>query len=186
MKENTLSFSPKSLFSTRSTTFYLLFIFVSLVLLFTLLRGAFVLSVLFLLNILLSIIMRPFKQLYLGFEVNLISAVLASLFYGPLIGAIIGSTSAVVNFVVMGRISMFTPLAVFGYAAMGFIASFFASANIVSLGIWLSVIYNIFVSLPILLLFGGNISKCFVFAMSNIFFNVAVFSIFGGLFVHLT
>ncbi len=130
-------------------------------------------------NIVLSLLMRPFKKFYLGIELNLFSAVMAGLLYGPAAGAIFGGISTLVNFLVMWRMSMFNLLALFGYAFVGLIAPAFAGMNLVSLGILMAVVYNLFVAIPIVALFRGNIGKCLVFGVTNVVFNIVIFSALG-------
>lgn len=170
-----------SLLHRRTTSFYLLVVFLGFVILFAALKGMLFFGVLLLLNIGLSLLIRPFKPYSLGIELNLLSAALAGLTHGPMVGAIFGAISAVVHFIAIGRISLFIPIALLGYGTMGFVAPSLVGMNFASLGVVLAIAYNAFIAIPIILFFRGSWSKCLMLAMVNIPFNFFLFSTFGQL-----
>ncbi|GEM_PF-5027440 len=169
------------LWQRRSVSFYLLLSTFGLLVFITMLRGWFFLGLLLAMNIVLSLAMRSFKPFSNGIELNMLSAVLAGLAYGPVTGAVFGGVSMIINFIFMKRMSMFSMLALPGYMVAGFLAPSFAGADLVFLGIGMTVFYNLLNSIPILAFFRGNAGKCFLFAVTNVLFNAFVFSTLGKL-----
>ena len=169
----------EGLFHKRSTTFYLMAAAMGLLLFISVLKGVFFLGLLLAMNVALSLLMRPFKLLYIGAEVNILSAVLAGLAYGAVTGAIFGGISMLVNFIFMRRLSMWTLLMLPGDMLVGLIAPSFSGMGMAAIGVWMTLVYNLFVSLPIALVFRGNISKCFIFGITNVVFNFCLFSTLG-------
>lgn len=165
----------------RSVSFYLLLSAFGLLIFISVLRGWFFLGLLLAMNIILSLAMRPFKPFSNGIEINMLSAVLAGLAYGSVAGAVFGGVSMIINFIFMKRLSMFSMLALPGYMVAGFLAPSFAGADLVSLGVGMTVFYNLLNSLPILAFFRGNAGKCLVFGVTNVLFNAFVFSTLGKL-----
>ena len=147
-------------------------------------KGWVLLGALLAANILVSIAMRPLKRFTIGIAVELVtfSSVIAGIVYGPTIGALFAMASLITNFFFIGRVTMFLLVVIPVYAGIGALASLFSSAALTNppiaatVGILLTMLYNVIVSFIIIALFTGNIKKCIMFSSINIAVNVLLFA----------
>ncbi|GEM_PF-3841567 len=139
----------------------------------------FVLAFLLLLHILMSIFLRVLKKNHIGVEIIMLITVLSGVAYGPKVGALMGAVSMVIDYVFSGRFSYFCIVTIPTYAAIGTISGVFAAANIVTVGIFAVIAYNLFTWIFILGFMGGHLDKCLRFGATDLAFNAFVFSAFA-------
>ena len=120
-----------------------------------------------------------YAQMGYGFELILLVTVVSGIVYGPLAGVIVGCVSITLGYFLSRRLSMFSVVTVPSYMIIGFLASFFADYNIVIVGVGFAVLYNIMVSLIIIPVLGAKPVKCMMFGVTNVLFNVFLFSRFA-------
>ncbi len=140
----------------------------------------FVLAFLMIIHIASCIFLKKLKRHHIGIELITFVTVLSGFAYGPKIGAIVGASAMVCDYVFSGRLSYFSLVTVPTYALIGVAAGMLSGMNIVSLGIMMVLFYNIFTSALIFRFLGGDLDKCIRFGVSALIFNLVVFSSFAG------
>ncbi|MBI3051460.1 hypothetical protein HYY74_03305 [Candidatus Woesearchaeota archaeon] len=123
----------------------------------------------------MSVFTKVLKKNHIGIEIVTLIAVTSGIAYGPKIGAIAGGLAMVIDYIFSGRLSMFSIVTIPTYALIGVIASGFATANILTLGIALTIFYNLFTWIFILGFMGGHVDKCLRFGATNLAFNTFMF-----------
>jgi hypothetical protein len=147
------------------------------------LTSFFILALLLMLHALSSIVLRVFKRNNFGFELVLLITVLSGVAYGAKTGAIMGSIAMLMDYIFSGRLSIFSIITIPTYALIGMLSSTFSYINILTLGIALSIFYNLFTWIFIIGFMGGDISKCVRFGITNLLFNIFVFGAFAPTFL---
>lgn len=139
----------------------------------------FLLAFLLLLHIAMSVFLRVLKKNHIGVEIIMLITVLSGMAYGPKVGAIMGATSMIIDYVFSGRFSYFCIVTIPTYAAIGAISGGAAAANIVTFGVIATIAYNLFTWIFIIGFMGGHIDKCIRFGATDLAFNAVVFSAFA-------
>lgn len=114
-----------------------------------------------------------------GFELILLVTVVSGIAYGPVAGVIVGGSSITLGYILSRRLSMFSIVTVPSYMIIGFLAHYFSNYNIVLVGVGFAIVYNIIVSLIIIPVLGAKPVKCLIFSITNVLFNIFVFSRLG-------
>jgi hypothetical protein len=139
-------------------------------------RNASVMVALFMLHATTSFFLRHIKNNRIGIELNLLIAIVAGVVYGPKAGALLGGLAMLFDYVFSLRFSYFCLVTIPTYAAIGFATGILQPESIFFAGMVGAFAYN-FVSSGIIVTFlGGHISKCVRFAMTDIAFNMLLFS----------
>ena len=120
----------------------------------------------------------------LGIEFILFPTVIASVVWGSGFGIFVGLSSALVSYVIKAYISIFSIVIIPMYGLVGILAAMFSNVNILLLGITLTIIYNFFVSSMLMVMFGAKPYKCWFFGITNLVFNMLLFSQFGQMLIN--
>ncbi len=142
----------------------------------------FVLAYLLLIHAASCILLKALKRNHIGIELITFLAVLSGFAYGAKVGAFVGASAMIVDYIFSGRLSYFSIVTVPAYALIGIFASMLSGTGmgIVTLGISMAVFYNLFTSLIIVGFMGGDIDKCLRFGITAVVFNLIIFSSFAG------
>lgn len=126
-------------------------------------------------NMIAGMVLRgPLRLLLFGVEMVMMPTVLSGVAFGPGAGALTGVATAAVMLFFQGASPLFALVFIPLYGLSGFVAGQFSSANLVVLGIALSVVYGIISSLFIFMM-GGKAWKCGWFIATNLAFNGFLF-----------
>lgn len=142
-------------------------------------RDAIVLAVLGLIAV-LSTIYKRFMRVPPAVEMVTFSTVMVGLAYGPVAGAVFGAVATLAAEVFNSGIDAF----IIGYiparAIVGAVSAFFPGANIVMLGLWMSILYNL-VAQPLYAIQSDAElrMKLLMFVIVNISSNFIIFSMLG-------
>lgn len=146
-------------------------------------RRIVILSVFLAANFLTALIKRKIPTLFIrkyffGIEFVLFSAVITSISYGPYVGAAMGAMSILANYIAEKRISKYILPTFILYITIGYSSFYFQNIGIITLGITISLIYNIlsFISAKLI---GANTTTLLVFNIVNILFNIFLFTSFA-------
>lgn len=132
---------------------------------------------LILINVFSSTALRTFRRNQIGVEMVMFSTVMSGVVYGPIIGAVMGAASMMVDYAFATRFSYFSIITVPSYAAVGALSHYLSGfMGITALGIAMTVAYVIFSNTIICWLMGGHISKSLRFAITDVAFNIFVFT----------
>ena len=128
-----------------------------------------------------STIYKRFMRVPPAVELVTFATVMVGVAYGPVTGALFGAIITVVAEIMNSGIDAFIIGYVPGRAVVGFVSAFFPTANIVTLGLLMSILYNA-VAQP-LYAFQSDAElrfKLLAFVVVNISFNFIVFSLLGN------
>ncbi len=120
-----------------------------------------------------------YAQMGYGFELILLVTVISGIAYGSVAGMIVGGLSITLGYILSRRLSIFSIVTVPSYMIIGFLAHYFSNYNIVTVGVLFAILYNMIVSLIIIPVLGAKPVKCLIFGITNVLFNVFMFSRFG-------
>ena len=142
-------------------------------------------SFLLILNFLFAFLKKKIPKMrmgkyFLGIEIIMFCTVITSISFGPKIGAIMGSLLMLINYIAERRVSQYTIITLVLYSAIGFSAFYFKHIDIITLGLIITIIYNV-LSAIIVSFLGANMKTMFVFGIVNTLFNLFLFSNFGPL-----
>jgi len=140
----------------------------------------FVLAYLLLIHATSCILLKALKRNHIGIELITFLTVLSGVAYGAKVGAFVGASAMIVDYVFSGRLSYFSIVTIPAYALIGIFASMPSGIGIVTLGISMAVFYNLFTSIIIVGFMGGDVDKCLRFGITAAVFNLIVFSSFAG------
>ena len=159
-----------------------------LVLTFESIRRIFILAVIIFFNFLLAFVKRlnpigVIRKYFYGFEIILISTVIISIAYGPKIGSILGPLLMVVNYFGERRASGYFLLTTIIYGFIGF-TSYFIPLDIVTIGIIMTVFYNI-VAHVFSRMLGANLTSLIVFNIVNVCVNFFMFTVYADFLLKL-
>ncbi|MBI3036479.1 hypothetical protein HYY73_01830 [Candidatus Woesearchaeota archaeon] len=128
-----------------------------------------------------STLYKRFMRVPPAVELVTFATVMAGVAYGPVTGALFGAIITVVAEIMNSGIDAFIIGYVPGRAAVGFVSAFFPTANMVTLGLLMSILYNA-VAQP-LYAFQSDAElrfKLLAFVVVNISFNFIIFSLLGN------
>lgn len=121
--------------------------------------------------------LRVLRRSQIGIEMVMFTTVMSGVVYGPVIGAVMGAASMMVDYAFATRFSYFSIVTIPSYAAVGALSHYLSGfMGITMLGIAMTVAYVIFSNSIICGLMGGHISKSLRFAITDIAFNIFVFT----------
>jgi hypothetical protein len=113
-----------------------------------------------------------------GVELVLICTVISGIRFGSQTGAFMGVILMAVNYVAENRASRHFFITLILYSFIGYFSYFYREFDIIYLGIFLSLVYNLFVFV-FSKLNGANLVTLIIFNIINILYNVFLFSIYG-------
>lgn len=128
-----------------------------------------------------STIYKRFMRVPPAVELVTFATVMVGVAYGPVTGALFGAIITVVAEIMNSGIDAFIIGYVPGRAVVGFVSAYFPAANMVTLGLLMSVLYNA-ISQP-LYAFQSDAElrfKLLAFVVVNISFNLIIFSLLGN------
>ncbi len=140
----------------------------------------FILAYLLIIHIASCIFLKKLKQYHIGLELITFITVLSGVAYGPKIGAFVGASAMISDYIFSGRLSYFSIVTVPTYALIGVVAGMLSGTGIVALGVGMVLFYNLFTSVLIFGFLGGDLDKCVRFGISALIFNLIIFSSFAG------
>ena len=111
------------------------------------------------------------------------SSVIGSYLFGPIQGMVIGGLSILGTYIFEKRVSQFSLVTVPVYMIIGYFSYLLKPLGIVTLGIIMSITYNIITNLVFVIFYKAKFVKMLSFSLTNIIFNVCVFYAFGTMFV---
>lgn len=142
-------------------------------------RDAIVLAALGLIAV-LSTIYKRFMRVPPAVELVTFSTVMVGISYGPVTGAVFGAVITLAAEIFNSGVDAF----IIGYiparAIVGAVSAFFPAANIIGLGLWMSILYNL-VAQPLYALQSDAElrMKLLAFVIINISSNFIIFSLLG-------
>jgi len=125
---------------------------------------------------------KRFMRVPPAVELVTFSTVMVGIAYGPVAGGVFGAVITLVAEIANSGIDAFIVGYIPARAVIGVVSSFFPAANIVRLGVLMSLLYNL-ISQP-LYAFQSDIElrmKLFAFLTINVPFNFIVFSLLGNI-----
>ncbi|MDO8642647.1 MAG: hypothetical protein Q7R76_03615 [Candidatus Woesearchaeota archaeon] len=126
-------------------------------------------------NMIAGMVLRgPLRLLLFGVEMVMMPTVLSGIAFGSGAGVLTGVATAVVMLFFQGASPLFALVFIPLYGLSGFVAGQFPSANLMALGIGLSVIYSAISSFFIFMM-GGKVWKCGWFIATNLVCNAFLF-----------
>lgn len=165
----------KKLYNKR----YLILFLITAILLVTMFFGFFKMFFFLLIfsaaNVFVSYIARHIPRAHTSVEIIMLSTVLVGYSYGPDIGGIFGAISALLYYYAIGRFSMYVIVFAPLYALCGALANMFSFANILTVGMWCTIVYYIISSVLVFAIFNARIYKMIEFAIVNIPLNFIMF-----------
>jgi hypothetical protein len=117
---------------------------------------------------------------FYGLELIMFSTVLTSVSFGPLTGAVMGGLLMVANYIGERRFSQYFLITTALYSMVGYFAYFGRSFDFAILGIAITLVYNLVVTM-IVAAMEGKKTTMLVFNGVNILFNVFLFTTLGFL-----
>ncbi len=128
-------------------------------------------------NIFSSTALRTFRRNQIGIEMVMFSTVMSGVVYGPAMGAVMGAASMMIDYAFATRFSYFSIVTVPSYAAVGALSYYLSNfMGITTLGIAMTVAYVTISNAIICGLMGGHIGKSIRFGITNIAFNIFIFT----------
>ncbi len=132
---------------------------------------------LIIINVFSSSALKTLRRNEIGIEMVMFSTVMSGVVYGPAVGAVMGATAMIIDYVFATRFSLFSVVTIPSYAAVGALSPLlFRFMGITTLGIAMTVAYVIASNLVICWLMGGHVEKSIRFGATNIAFNIFVFT----------
>ncbi len=145
-------------------------------LLFAIFKGVFVLFVLFGLSLAVSFLVNNFPIRNLGIELVTFIAVLTGWKYGPLPALIITFILITYHMVAGGFLGNYVLWVIPAYCVAALIAGFLPQISIVTLGITITIGINLNNVIFTALTSPGYLPKYLIFVITNILFNVLLFT----------
>ncbi len=128
-------------------------------------------------NILSSYGLRTFRRNQIGIEMVMFTTVMSGAIYGPATGAVMGATAMLIDYAFATRLSYFSVVTIPSYALVGVLSPFLLGLmSITTLGIAMTTAYVIFSNAIICGFMGGHISKSIRFGLTDIAFNIFMFT----------
>ncbi len=132
---------------------------------------------LILINAFSSALLKNLRRNQIGVEMVMFSTVMSGAVYGPVVGAVMGATAMITDYVFATRFSLFSVVTIPSYAVVGALSPLmFNFMGITALGIALTIAYAAFSNTIICGFMGGHINKSIRFAMTNTAFNIFMFT----------
>jgi hypothetical protein len=125
------------------------------------------------------LIKQGISNILKGFEFVMFTTVITGYTYGIKIGMIMGGLCMVINYISENRFSMYFIMTIPLYMLFGYIAARFNNIPIITLGIILTLVYNLMTVFIGMGLMGAKARGILIFSLTNILFNVYLFSILG-------
>lgn len=158
----------------RYATHFILF-FTALAFFFLFKKALFFLILFMAANMAAGMILRgPLRLLLFGIEFIMVPTVLSGVAFGSASGVLAGVATSSIMLFFQGSSPLFALVFIPLYGLSGFVAGQFPSANLVVVGIALSLVYSIISSFFIFLM-GGKMWKCGWFIVTNLAFNGFLF-----------
>ncbi len=128
-------------------------------------------------NVFSSTVLKNLRRNEIGIEMVMFSAVMSGAVYGPVVGAAMGASAMLVDYAFATRFSVFGVVTIPSYAAVGFLSHYLSGImGIATLGIMMTIAYVTFSNAIICGLMGGHIEKSLRFGLTNIAFNIFMFT----------
>jgi len=128
------------------------------------------------LNILIALILKPFRTILFGIELVMFATVLTGMAYGVKAGLFMGLFASALKIIFQDGFTIIGIFVVPSYTLMGLIAPFLASANVTHVGILLTVIHAVLVSVIIFIMLGGEVSRIAIYLITYIPYNFFLFA----------
>lgn len=130
----------------------------------------------------LSTVYKRFMRVPPAVELVTFSTVMVGISHGPITGAVFGAVVTLAAEIFNSGVDAF----IIGYiparAVVGAVSSFFPGANIVVLGLWMSILYNLIAQPLYALQSDAELRvKLLAFVIVNVSSNFVIFSLLGGL-----
>lgn len=165
----------KLFFSNKTNLFLSILLGLLLIIFFSTIKDAFIIIFLIALSWVTKFYQR-YMMVHLGIDFIILAIVTTSVAYGPLIGSIVGLISL---FLATLWTCKFTPSVMMSFP-MIIVIAFFAyamrDANIIFLGIMLTVMYDLVLESIYLFVLGGRFHRAAIFVSTHILFNVWAFA----------
>ena len=112
---------------------------------------------------------------YVGFELCMMATVLTGLAYGPHYGAFTGFVSISSALILSGNFKHSSFISILVLPLIGAIVPFFSSLSLISLGLLMTILYDVII-LPLYVMLGSRISSSVIFFITHVLLNLWVFS----------
>ncbi|MBD3204622.1 hypothetical protein GF327_10105 [Candidatus Woesearchaeota archaeon] len=117
-----------------------------------------------------------------GLELNVFITIFFSIVYNPFVGIVLSLLNYSIGTIGYAPISFF---AVFMFVITAIFSGFFNTANIVSAGIILSILYNFSMLLYSYIIFKSELAKSILISSVNLVLNYYLFSVFSPLLLRI-
>ena len=151
-----------------------------LLLLIILLKGAIIIPMLIIASLLVSFLINNFPIRNVGIELATFIGIIVGRIYGPLWGFISAGSLVFVHIIAGGFFGIYVFWVVPTYAVAGALGGII-QADIVSLGIGLSIFINVIEGIFTLIFTPPFLSKHIPYAVTNVVFNMILFTLLGNL-----
>ncbi len=117
----------------------------------------------------------------LGIELGVFGTVICAALYGPLMGALVGLLAYPISIIYTKEEAKYLPVALFGIIVVAFAAGSVTlnPANLVTIGIALTILYDILTGGLYYYLYRAPVITGTIFAVTHIWFNYIIFSSLG-------
>lgn len=150
-----------------------------LALLFAIFKGVFILFLLIALSFSMSFVVNTLNLRSIGLELVTFVAVLSGMKYGPWIGLLISLVLISYHMLAGGFFANYLMWVIPAYSLAGLIAGFFPATDVTTLGIYVTFGININNTIWTALTSPGYLPKYMIFVVTNIVFNMLLFSLFA-------
>ena len=157
----------------------LIILFVLLLSLMILLRGAIIIPILIIISFSLSFLINNFPIRNVGIELATFIGIIIGRIYGPLWGFISCGSLILIHILAGGFFGIYALWVIPTYAIAGALSGFI-KGDIVSIGIGLSVFINVVEGIFTSIFSPAFLVKHIPYAITNVIFNVILFTLFGN------
>ncbi len=110
----------------------------------------------------------------INFELVKLSAIMMTVAYNPIAGISVGLIASVMGKILTGKVDQTIIMSFVGIIVICVIAGFFPTANIVTLGIVLTLVYYLVIS-PFIIMMGGSVWYGIIYIATDVIFNIFIF-----------
>jgi hypothetical protein len=132
----------------------------------------------------LSLIHTLITRNYFGFELCTLLAITTAMKFGPVTGAIVGTTSITLGLILGRSIDAGIIASILGFIIIAVVASFFNFSQIIFVGVILTIVYDILLG-TFYYFSGSNLFTILMFSISHILLNFFVFTYLSPFFINL-
>lgn len=173
------AFKKRNIFQNRFFWFIIIF---SIFLFFIMPSKVFIFVPLIILHILLSWLRDNLNMKWIGIELILLNTVLAGVLLGIVGGIVMALLSVAINYIFSRKYTSYLLITLPIYVLIGIVSSFIPLQSLVLFGILITLLYNA-LSFVLSFTMGAKSIGLVIFTVTNIAFNILLFSRFGPMII---